>query len=75
VPVTAIMFPARTAREIPTFGSNGDPGETCWRLLLKAVPPFRDITLHPELITLGAGSLASRVEVDVAQESGNRVRA
>ena len=41
VPVTAIMFPARTAREIPTFGSNGDPVETCWRLLVKAIAPFK----------------------------------
>ena len=33
------------------------------------------LTLHPEAIMLGAGFLAPRVEVDVAQESGKRVRA
>jgi hypothetical protein len=33
-----MMFPARTAREIPTFGSNGDPVEICWRWLLTVVP-------------------------------------
>jgi hypothetical protein len=31
VPVTAMTLPLRTAREIPTLGSNGDPVETCWR--------------------------------------------
>src|SRR5215471_3272235 len=31
VPVTAMIAPLRTAREIPTFGSNGDPVETRWR--------------------------------------------
>jgi len=25
------MFPLRTAREMPTFGSKGDPVETRWR--------------------------------------------
>ena len=75
MPVTAIMLPARTAREIPTFGSHGEPVETCWRLLLTALAPFRRLTLHPELITLDAGFLASRIEVDVAKEFGNRARA
>jgi hypothetical protein len=27
--VTAMMLPLRTAREMPTFGSKGDPVETC----------------------------------------------
>ena len=31
VPVTAMIFPLRTAREIPSFGSKGDPVEMCWR--------------------------------------------
>lgn len=75
MPVTAMMFPIRTAREIPTFGSNGDPVETCWRLLLRAVAPSKILTLHPELIMLGACFLRSRVEIDVATEFGKRVRA
>jgi len=37
--VTAMMLPLRTAREIPTFGSKGDPVEMCWRWLLKVFAP------------------------------------
>ena len=48
MPVTAIIFPARTAREIPTFGSNGDPVEKCWRLLLKVLAPFKRYLPYPE---------------------------
>ena len=29
--MTAMMLPLRTAREIPPFGSKGDPVETRWR--------------------------------------------
>ena len=40
VRVTAMTVPLRTAREIPTFGSKGDPAETRWRVgcLMLRVP-------------------------------------
>jgi hypothetical protein len=35
-PTQPIQAACHNAREIPTFGSKGDPVDTCWRLLLKA---------------------------------------
>jgi len=46
-PEITIPTCSTTAREIPTFGSNGDPVEICWRLVLKAVAPFRECYLTP----------------------------
>jgi len=45
-PLTAMIRPDRTAREMPTFGSKRDPVETCCRWLLKALLPQTKCDLH-----------------------------
>lgn len=65
MPVTAMMRPLRTAREMPTFGSKGDPVETYCRWMLKVLTcklnqivrlnvegcdSFFDRTLHSEIV-------------------------
>src|SRR5947209_4066437 len=41
-----MTFPVRTAREIPAFGSNGDPVETCRRGHIFKAPEKSDAAAH-----------------------------
>jgi hypothetical protein len=53
--VTAMICPDRTAREMPTFGSKGDPVETCWRWLLTIAPTSK--SYRPKVANVSTGWL------------------